>query len=207
MRAGAKHHPQARSPRALFLLMWVMVLWTGSSARAEYLPYPLAPVDLPILNIPQQTDIWCWAAVAQQIISATIGPSRTPNQCALVAAANNMHPQSCCGQGHPACYRAGSIPEIQQLIGYFGGRYSNYAMPAHPMTLYRTLAAGHAIILQLRPAGQTIGHVVVLRGMSSMPTPYGHLPVLHINDPMALYTQPVPFDQIQPIWQSAIVVH
>jgi len=187
-------------------LLLIVMACISLPARAIDLPYPLAPVDLPIPNISQQTDVWCWAAVAQQIINATIGPVRTPSQCALVAAANNMPAQLCCEQGVPACYRPGNITEIQQLIGFFGGRYSQYAMPADALTLYRTLAAGRAIILQLRPAGQTIGHVVVLRGMSTIPTPFGFTPVLHINDPMAQYTQPVPFDQILPIWQSAIVI-
>lgn len=52
-----------------------------------------------------------------------------------------------------------------------------------------------------------MGHVVVLRGMGFMPTPYGLEPVLDINDPMSLYTHPVPFSNILGMWQSAIVVN
>ncbi|UDF37606.1 UNVERIFIED_ORG: hypothetical protein LHJ69_11245 [Shinella sp. XGS7] len=173
------------------------------SALAQPVP---PPVDIPIQNIPQETPVWCWVAVAQQIVLATRGPQNTPPQCALVAMANNAHPSVCCNGPNPACVTTGSIPQIQGLIAYFGGRYSTYAPPANPMALYSTLASGRAIILQLR-TGQTSAHVVVVRGMSFISTPMGVQPVLHINDPMAMFTQPVPFAQIAPIWMSAIVVN
>lgn len=74
------------------------------------------------------------------------------------------------------------------------------------MTLYNTIASGHAVIVQLRTGLQST-HVVVIRGMSFMYTQMGVQPVLHINDPMALYTQPVLFSEIEPIWMDAIVVN
>jgi len=81
-----------------------------------------------------------------------------------------------------------------------------FAPPTDPMTLYQTLASGRAVIVQLR-TGQSINHVVVVRGMSFIETQFGVQPVLHVNDPMGFYTQPVPFAQIAPIWTSAIVVN
>ena len=165
------------------------------------------PIDIPVQNIRQETQVWCWVAVAQQIIMYTQGPQGTPPQCALVAIANNAHPQACCSGYNPMCVRTGSIPQIQGLIAHFGGRYSGITPPADPMTLYRTLSSGKPIILQVR-TGMQSAHVVVLRGMSFMPTQYGHVePVLHINDPMAHFTQPVPFSNLIRIWMSAIVVH
>jgi len=166
---------------------------------------PLPPVDLPIRDLQQQTGVWCWAAVAQQIIMASRGPQGTPPQCALVAIANGVGPEACCSGPNPACVRTGSIPQIQGLINQFGGRTSNYAPPTDPLTLYRTLAMGHAVIIGVN-TGQG-GHVVVARGMSFMPTPYGWEPMVHINDPMAYYTQPVPFRQVARIWMAAIVVN
>tara|TARA_R100000306_G_C4365115_1_gene137260 strand:- start:97 stop:660 length:564 start_codon:yes stop_codon:yes gene_type:complete len=163
------------------------------------------PVDLPIQNLPQETQVWCWAAVAQQVIYSINGPRNTPPQCALVAIANGAHPAACCNGYNPACVRTGSIPQIQQLIAHFGGRYSNYAPPTDPMTLYRTLSNGNPIILQVR-TGIISSHVVVLRGMSFMRTRYGVEPMLHINDPLAHFTQPVPYSTIAPIWMDAIVV-
>ncbi len=55
-----------------------------------------APVDIPIQNLTQETEVWCWAAVAQQIILASQGPQATPPQCALVAMANGAAPEACC---------------------------------------------------------------------------------------------------------------
>ncbi len=151
------------------------------------------PIDIPIQNIRQETNVWCWVAVSQQIIMYTQGPQSTPPQCALVAIANNTPPQTCCSGYNPLCVRTGSIPQIQGLIAHFGGRYSGVAPPADPMTLYRTLSSGKPIILQVR-TGMQSAHVVVLRGMSFMPTQYGRVePVLHINDPMAHFTQPLPY--------------
>lgn len=166
---------------------------------------PPPPVDLNIPNLRQETMVWCWAAVAQQIIHATKGAQQTPQQCALVAIANGAAPEFCCNGQNPQCVRTGAIPQIQQLIQQFGGRTSTYVPAADPMTLYNTLRSGHAVILGLR--SQQMGHVVVVRGMSFAPTQGGWEPVLHLNDPMAQFTQPVPFRQIAPMWSEAIVVN
>lgn len=177
----------------------------SASAQAPY------PVDLGIQNLTQETQVWCWAAVAQQITLATRGHGRTPPQCEMVAVANGAHPSTCCDaagrfNGNPECMRGGSIRQIQGLIAHYGGRASNYAPPADPATLYRTLASGRAVILQVSSGGGGMSHVVVLRGMSFMPTAYGFEPVLHINDPMSYFTQPVPFSSLMRMWTAAIVV-
>lgn len=164
------------------------------------------PVDLPIPNIPQQTQVWCWAAVAQQIIQAQVGPMRTPDQCALVAMANGAHPGICCSGVNPACIRTGSLPQIAGLVAQFGGRVSSYAPPADPMTLYRTLSSGRPVILHIQSSTFST-HVVVLRGMAFTQTPWGVEPVLFINDPLAYYTQPVPFSRIAPLWIDALVIN
>lgn len=163
------------------------------------------PIDWPVQNIQQETPVWCWVAVAQQIILARVGPQKTPPQCALVAIANQWHPQACCGQYNPNCVKTGSTPQIQFLIQQFGLSHTSYAPPAAPMVLYNTLNSGRVIILQVQ-TGQTQYHVVVLRGMYFEMTPNGMEPILIINDPMAYYTQPVPYSQIVQAWRSAIVV-
>jgi hypothetical protein len=175
----------------------------AQGALAQPLP---PPVDMPIQNIRQEAEMWCWVAVAQQIILASRGPAATPAQCALVAIANNAPPAVCCSAYNPACDRPGGIPQIQGLIAQFGGHYSIYTQPADAMTLYRTLASGHPVIVQIR-TGPNMGHVIVVRGMSFMLTPMGVVPLLHVNDPMQMYTQPVPFAQIAPIWMGAIVIN
>ena len=55
------------------------------------------------------------------------------------------------------------------------------------------------------PSGMS--HVIVIRGMFFQTTPMGVIPMLIVNDPMNQYTQPVPYAQLAPLWQSAIVVH
>lgn len=177
------------------------LLWAPSrvSAQPQW-------VDLPIPNLQQETQVWCWAAVAQQLIMAKQGPAATPPQCALVAMANGAPPQVCCGGYNPACVRTGSLEQIQWLIAQFGGSTSAIAPPTDPMTLFQTLASQRAVIIHVA-SGVAASHVVVLRGMSWIPTHNGYQPVLHINDPMSFYTQPVPYQQIVPIWINAIVVN
>jgi hypothetical protein len=190
-------------PKLLTAVLAVGLTIARTSA-AQVLP----PVDLGIQNIPQQTQVWCWAAVAQQIIAAVRGPQSTPPQCALVALAYGAQPGVCCaGFGNPACVRTGSMSQVQALIAAFGGRTSAMAPPTDPMTLYRTLASRRAVILHVR-SGMASSHVVVLRGMAFAQNGYGQTePVLYVNDPMAYFTQPVPFSALMPIWLEALVVN
>ena len=168
------------------------------------------PVDIPIQNILQETPVWCWAAVSQQIILASRGPQVTPPQCALVAMANRSPPAACCSRYNPACVRTGNIAQIQFIIGQFGGHFTAVAPPTDPMTLYQVLRNGHPVILELTQpymvGNQAMSHVVVVRGMSWIPTPGGAQPVLHVNDPTSTYTQPVPYTRIVGMWRTAIIV-
>jgi len=165
------------------------------------------PVDLPIQNLRQETEVWCWAAVSQQIIYSIRGQQNTPAQCALVAMANGAEPGVCCNGYNQQCVTTGSLDQIRALIQQFGGRPSNIAEPTDPMTLYKTLASGHPVIIAIQAQGAQSGHVIVVRGMTFMQTPNGVEPVLHINDPMAVYTQPVPFRQLAQMWKAAIIVN
>lgn len=64
--------------RRLILALLLSVV----SLAAQAMP---SPVQLGIPNLPQETQVWCWAAVAQQIIAHSRGAAYTPPQCALVA--------------------------------------------------------------------------------------------------------------------------
>lgn len=186
-----------------FLICLLVGLISGlsvSSVRAQVPP----PVDLGIQNIAQETPVWCWVAVAQQIIFALRGATGTPPQCALVAIASNVPPQACCQIPTP-CSRTGHLQEIQGLIFHFGGRVSAIAPPADPMIVYQTLASRRAIIMAVQSSPFS-GHVVLVRGMAWVPGPMGIQPVLYINDPMGFFTQPIPFQNILPYWSAAIVV-
>ena len=189
-----------RTRRFVFAIAISVV--AAQSAAAPQWP---SPVDLRIQNILQETEMWCWAAVAQQIIFH-LQRQNTPSQCALVAIANGAPPQYCCAQYQPDCVRPGSLAQIQGLIQQFGGRFTSYAYPADPMTVYRTLASGRAIIMSVQ-ATPFIGHVVVIRGMRWVPTRIGLEPELLVNDPMSHFSQPIPFVNIARYWRDAIVVH
>jgi hypothetical protein len=186
-----------RIPVALALIV------TFGSAAAQMPP----PIDLGIYNLTQDTSVWCWAAVARQIIAwKRQDLLSTPIQCALVAAANDAPEGACCSYYNPACVVTGSIPQIQRLIAQFGASYSSVAPPADATVLYNTLASGRAIILQISTGG-AMAHVVVLQGMDWEMTPIGRRAMLHVNDPMSVYPMRVPFEQISAIWLSAIVVN
>lgn len=181
-----------------FVLLVLLLLPVQVSAQIP------PPVDLNIQNLPQETGVWCWAAVAQQLVMRLRGPQRTPPQCALVAIANGAPPQACCGMPQN-CMVTGSLQQIQGLIAHFGGVASSIAPPADPMTIYRTLADGRAIVMAVQ-SSPFAGHVVVIRGMFWQPTPYGVMPMLIINDPMSYFSQPVPFGNIAQYWRAAVVV-
>ena len=190
--------------RPLFVVVFLGLLSPANAIPAYQAPLP-PTVDLGIANIGQQTQVWCWAAVAQQIISYLRGAPNTPAQCALVAIANGSHPGACCDFPNPSCVKAGSLSQIQGLIAHFGGRFAAHAPPTSPDVLYRTLASGRPIILHVR-TGPSTTHVIVLRGMSFERTPFGLQPMLHVNDPLALFPQRMPFHAVAGAWIDAIVV-
>lgn len=167
---------------ALGLLFVLIAGLTVSPVRAQIPP----PIDLGIQNVLQETPVWCWAAVAQQIILASNGPAGTPPQCGLVAVSSGVPPSVCCRMPTP-CARGGALREIQDLILHFGGRTSAISPPADPMAVYRTLASGRAIIMAVRSTPFS-GHVIVIRGMAWVLTPAGVQPVLYVNDPMSFFT-------------------
>ena len=47
----------------------------------------------------------------------------------------------------------------------------------------------------------------MIRGMAWIPTHLGLQPVRYVNDPMSFFTQPIPFVNLLPYWQAAIVVN
>ena len=173
---------------------------SSQSALAQVPP----PVDVPVTNIGQQTPVWCWAAVSQQIIAATMGGS--PPQCELVETAYGAPSGFCCGGARPECMATGNMSQIAGLISYYGGRSSQYSRPGNPMEVYQTLQQGHPIIAQLA-TGQMTTHVVVIRGMYFQPWNGTVVPMLVVNDPLAYFTQPVPFPNVAAIWVDALVVY
>ena len=164
-----------------------------------------APIDLGIVNLKQETPVWCWVAVAQQIILWKTG-NQIP-QCALAGMASSVPPAMCCG-GHPACVHPAGLQQIQALIANFGFSLSHISPPAAPQAVYQTLAIGKAIIMAVQ-SSPVMSHVVVIRGMAC----HGPVPILYVNDPasnmtnpLPAFSGPVPFQQLAQYWQAAIVV-
>jgi len=183
-----------------------MIRWLGVVVSLTLTPLHAQipqPVSIPVPDHTQDTQVWCWAAVSQDLIEWLQG--QAPDQCVLVAAANGANPDPCC-QDNSVCMVTGGLQQIQFLVARFGGHASAIAPPANPMVLYQTLATGHPIVLALQFTPYA-GHVVVLRGMEWVVTPYGLQPVLYINDPESYFTQAVGFPQLLQYWRAAIVVY
>jgi len=187
---------------ALALFAAVAIPSAADHAAAEMRALP-PPVDLGIRNIRQKTDVWCWAAVAQQVITKRKGQS--PPQCALVAMVHGRYPSHCCPH-YERCAVPGSLGQIQTLIRNFGQRSSTLSPPTDAMTLYRTLRAGHPIILAIRNSPYS-GHVVVLTGMTWVNGRNGPEALLHINDPLLVIPPRLSLGDLLPRWRAAIVVY
>ena len=186
----------------LLRLLLAALIAAGLAAPAAQAQMPPA-VDLGIANIRQETDVWCWAAVAQQVIAKRKG--RSPPQCALVAMVHGRYPSFCCPH-YDRCSVPGSLGQIQKLIRNFGQRSSALSPPTDAMSLYRNLRAGHPIILAVRNSPYS-GHVVVLTGMTWIQGAAGPEAVLHVNDPLQVIPARLPWRDLLPRWQAAIVVY
>jgi hypothetical protein len=185
-------------------LLVLLLLGLAAAAPAAAQMRALPPtVDLGIRNIMQDTDVWCWAAVAQQVIVKRKG--RSPPQCALVAMVHGRYPSFCCPH-YERCAVAGSLRQIQVLIRNFGQRTTTLSPPTDAMSLYRTLRSGHPIILAIRNS-QFTGHVVVLTGMTWIDGANGQEALLHVNDPLRVIPNRLAFRALVPRWQAAIVVY
>jgi hypothetical protein len=185
-------------------LLALLLLGLAAAAPAAAQMRALPPtVDLGIRNIMQDTDVWCWAAVAQQVIVKRKG--RSPPQCALVAMVHGRYPSFCCPH-YERCAVAGSLRQIQVLIRNFGQRTTTLSPPTDAMSLYRTLRSGHPIILAIRNS-QFTGHVVVLTGMTWIDGANGQEALLHVNDPLRVIPNRLAFRALVPRWQAAIVVY
>ncbi|GEM_PF-5225767 len=156
-------------------------------------------IDVP--HFPQLSPVWCWVAAAQQIIAYKAGFALTPQQCALVEAADGAPPGMCCNIGHQGCVHTGSFAQVANLISYFGGSYSSYVLPANAFVVEKTLQAGRPILAQIKTGGSST-HVVVIRGIRMGPDP-----VLLINDPVLPVPILVPFAHLANIWIDGIVVN
>ena len=198
---GTGTHARYWPHLAALILLISTALWARPSS-AQDCP---APIDLGIANVPQQTELWCWAAVSQQIIRWRHGAA--PDQCELVANANSDSPRSCC-QDFERCTTTGQVAQIRSLISEYGAAATHITPSTQtPMELYGTLGEGRPVILVTHPSFFGPGHVVVLRGMSFERDGKDCEPVLHVNDPAEQRIQRIAYSDIDPIWSYSIVIN
>jgi hypothetical protein len=187
--------------KKFFALLALVAVVLACSVPVEAAEDQGPTVNIDIQNRLQETQVWCWVAVAQQIIAYSAG--RSPSQCALVASADLVPPAMCCSGYNPSCVHTGSMEQLRFLLLAYGSNTSQIIMaPRDPRVLYQHLDNDHPIVLQIR-SGVASTHVVVLRGMRLT----SNDAILYVNDPMSIYTQAVPYSRLYPIIVNALVVN
>ncbi|WP_139026495.1 papain-like cysteine protease family protein [Achromobacter arsenitoxydans] len=161
----------------------------------DYRRYP--PIHHAVPFHPQQTMVWCWVAAAK-MVAEFYGRSPVPDQCSML----QIQYRAPCCQNPQLCSRPGHITEVQALISRFGGRFSTVSPPADGFALYDILKHG-PIVMHTR---QGAGHFVIATGMRVVPSPFGPLGRVSINDPF--YGQyEVDFPSLMQAWTAALVVY
>lgn len=153
-------------------------------------------VDLPVPLVAQDTLEWCWVASAQMVLRFRgVDP---PNQCQIMEMGYHTPPGACCSNPN-RCAIPGTIYQVQRIISYFGGGFTQLNRPADPSQLYSVLKQGAPVIAHL--ALPTGGHFVVIRGINWS----SGSPAVEINDPF-FGSLTLPFSQLVQIWDAGLYV-
>src|ERR1051325_1389277 len=124
---------------------------------------------LPIAAVPQQTQLWCWAATSEMIFRYYGVPV---TQCQLVSAYLN---RPCC-LADPACVvPSGTMETIQRGLLVMGGIRSIHVGPLSFAQLANEISAGRPVMIGYRNSFS--GHVVLVTGYNSANN------FVHILDP------------------------
>jgi hypothetical protein len=179
--------------RALFLV----ALLLGSAAPE---PALARQITLPIPEVKQRQDVWCWVAVAEMLVRYYTGESR--RQCRLLETGYGLPEDYCCGS-EARCRRPGDLSEVAQLIEDISGQETRITgAPPRPSAVARQLERNRAIVAAIRPPGQQIGHVVVVHGIRSG----RDWAELLINGPMSRVAETIPYRRLRSMWQASIIV-
>ena len=168
-------------------------------------------VEYNIPHLPQEEQLWCWAAAAQQTIG-WVNRGYAPTQCAIVALGHGLDIEKCCGDRRGICHRTGEIPTIERLIEGFGGYAEQMAIvPRDPKRIYDIVRGGATLLIRLRPqphdAAVGIRHMIVVRGIEWDPLPNGKLSArLLYNDPLGSGYRSVSFESIVGFFEEALLV-
>ncbi len=176
-----KRHP-------FFALLFVAILLQGGLQRGALAQqfYNGPVIDEVQLNVPfvrQDTLVWCWVAAAK-MVAESLG-NRTPSQCEML---EDQYGAPCCRQPW-LCNRPGHISEIQGLISTFGHSLTDLSTSGTAQDLFEALQDSGAPLV----AWVDGSHFVVITGMKIVPTGYGPMAVVRINDPIrGRFDQPWP---------------
>lgn len=135
-------------------------------------PQTLPPsMTLAVPAIPQQTQVWCWAAVSEMLLRYANAPRM---QCEIVG---TWVRTNCCDAQIAQAYclhGAPSLQVIQQTLLGFGNIRTQLTGPMSFEQIKQTIASGRPIIAAY--SNSFSGHVVVIHG-------YDERGNIHIIDP------------------------
>jgi hypothetical protein len=157
------------------IYLCVISIWPSFSNAQQFYTGPvLDEVQLRVPFVRQDTLVWCWVASAKMVAEA-LG-RKTPSQCEML---QQQYGAPCCTQPW-LCNRPGYITEIQALIENFG----------FSLTELSTYGTAQDIFDALRETSSPIvawvdrSHFVVITGMKVVPSAFGPLGIVRINDPI-----------------------
>jgi len=196
--------------RTLFASVLALAL-VGEVAHAQapgggYPSYGASPVAaapashtvvLDVPHIPQDTDVWCWAAVSEMVITYLSGTS--PDQCRILEIGFGLHGQ-CCGNEW-ACRTTGSFDQMAINVRYFAGGNTIGDGRMDERSVMGTLGSNMPIIAGLQ-SNPSMGHVVVIRGFRT-----SNLGLeLYVNDPLMQNPFWMTYAQFATHWQQSLIV-
>jgi hypothetical protein len=182
-----KRHP------LLVVLIAAVTLWgglpRGAVAQQFYTGPVIDEVQLRVPFVRQDTLVWCWVAAAK-MVAESLGNS-TPSQCEML---EDQYGAPCCSQPW-RCNRPGHISEIQGLINTFGHSLTDLSTSGTAQDLFDALQDSEAPLV----AWVDGSHFVVITGMKIVPTPFGPMAMVRINDPIRGR-----FDQAWPVFSQRL---
>lgn len=155
------------------------------------------PVELNVPYHAQDTEQWCWVAVAQMVLAQRT--SHVPRQCELVESFDRREPGSCCANVRNCMRCAVDLPEVQRLLHHNGLESERLMAPVTPERLREELSNGSPIIVQI--GLERSRHAVVVSGLRYV----DGIAVLTVNDP-ATERHDMTYEELNETWIDLVVV-
>lgn len=166
------------------------------------------PVELSVPHYVQETDVWCWAAVARMVIAYFRGEEGTPPQSRLVELILDLPEGHCARSPMPVeCAQASYSFFVNMLMRVGGARHVRELASMDALGVYSALAMRNVIVAEMRIA-EDMTHVVVMRGVWVRDRQAFTIDVL-VNDPSPLIGKPVwmPYADLIPAIERLFVIY